>query len=368
MSADVRLVEQADQRLLLDEVTSSTRSGQPCAVLDPTWPAGIRSAARAAVSRAASQGRVTDGDLVVFTSGSTGRPRGVVRRLSSWTASVDQLAALVEAGPAPTTWLPGPLWSSLFLYGAWHTAVLGGRVLTRDENPTPAEVVHCVPGQLDRVMETSLPRLRTVVVAGDRLSGDARMRCETKGLRLVEYYGAAELSFVAWRDAETPMRPFPGAKTQVRDGQLWVRSPYLAHGYLDPEDVGPLRAGADGWATVGDLARETDGGIEVLGRGDAAVTTGGHTVVVEEVEQALRAVPGVVDVAVAGVPSARLGQVLVAVVVGTVDDDTLRTAARSLPGPARPRRFLRADALPRNGSGKLSRPDLAALATRLAAP
>ena len=207
------------------------------------------------------------------------------------------------------------------------------------------------------------------------------------GWRVVEYYGAAELSFVAWRDHDGPLRGFPGVETELRQGVLWARSPYLARGYLtdactprdghsstdgfSPGEVltppegtgGPFRRDPHGWATVSDLAREADGGVEVLGRGDSAVTSGGHTVVVEEVERLLVGVPGVEEVAVLGVPHPRLGQVLVAVVVGSAVDATLREAFATMPAPSRPRRWLHADALPRTSGGKLRRdalPDLVA--------
>jgi long-chain acyl-CoA synthetase len=70
-------------------------------------------------------------------------------------------------------------------------------------------------------------------------------------------------------------------------------------------------------------------------------------------------------VAVLGVPHPRLGQVLAAIVVGSVPDDTLRAAVAGMPGPSRPRRWLHADALPRTSSGKLRREVLPELITRL---
>jgi long-chain acyl-CoA synthetase len=142
---------------------------------------------------------------------------------------------------------------------------------------------------------------------------------------------------------------------------LWARSPYLADGYLTAHTEGPLRFDPHGWATVSDLARAVPGGLEILGRGDSAVTSGGHTVVVEEVERLLRGLPGVDEVAVLGVPHATLGQVLTAVVVGPVLDDTLRAGVAGMPAPSRPRRWVHADALPLTVGGKLRRdalPDL----------
>jgi acyl-CoA synthetase (AMP-forming)/AMP-acid ligase II len=146
---------------------------------------------------------------------------------------------------------------------------------------------------------------------------------------------------------------------------LWARSPYLARGYLTAGAQGPFRLDPHGWATVGDLAREVPGGLEVLGRGDTAVTSGGHTVVIEEVERLLQGIQGVDDVAVLGVAHARLGQVLAAVVVGPALDASLRAAVAVMPTPARPRRWLHTDTLPRTSGGKLRRDALPDLVARL---
>jgi long-chain acyl-CoA synthetase len=105
--------------------------------------------------------------------------------------------------------------------------------------------------------------------------------------------------------------------------------------------------------------------LEVLGRGNAAVTSFGHTVVVEEVERLLQLLPGVDEVAVLGMPHPRLGQVLTAVVVGSALDSTLRAAVAEMPTPSRPLRWLHADALPRGSGGKLSRDALPDLVARL---
>jgi acyl-CoA synthetase (AMP-forming)/AMP-acid ligase II len=236
------------------------------------------------------------------------------------------------------------------------------------------------------------------VVAGDHCPPELWARCEAAGWHLAEYYGASELSFVAWRDRSGPFRAFPGVETELRtqtdqrtgtdlgtetdlmtearpeteagltQGVLWARSPYLADGYLTAQTDGPLRFDDQGWATVSDLARAVPGGLEVLGRGDSAVTSGGHTVVVEEVERLLRGLPGVDEVAVLGVPHRRLGHLLTAVVVGSALDATLRAAVAGMPSPSRPRRWLHADALPRTSGGKLRRdvlPDLVEQLTRV---
>ena len=104
---------------------------------------------------------------------------------------------------------------------------------------------------------------------------------------MVDYYGAAELSFVAMRAAGR-LDAFPGVEIELRDDVIWARSPWLCDGYA-PGQSGPLRRDADGWATVGDRGRfEPDTGLVVLGRGADTVTTAGTTVRCADVSGASR--------------------------------------------------------------------------------
>ena len=364
----------APDGLLAALVRAADGQAPPLAVLDPAWPAALSAGAERLLRRAADDGRLGRGDLVLFTSGSGGRPRGVVRSVASWTASLAPLARLTGIGPGDVVWLPGPLTSSLSLYGGFAAAMAGARVVRGAATPD-VTAAHLVPTLLsdacDRAEDGGLPALRTVVVAGAALPAGLRSRAERLGWRVVEYYGAAELSFVGWRDDDGPFRDFPGASVRLRDGLLWADSPYLARGYLDPGDPGPLRR--DGrWATVADAGRRVGAGWLVSGRAEGAVTTGGSTVLVEEVEAFVGALPGVREVAVAGWPHARLGEVVAAVVVPTAGGGSgtwasaLRTACRDLPPAARPRRWLTASALPRTPAGKVDRAAVARLLPGLA--
>jgi acyl-coenzyme A synthetase/AMP-(fatty) acid ligase len=348
----------------------------------------MRDQALADLGEATESGWLTGADLTVFTSGSSGRPRAVVRTLASWRASLPPLSEVTGVRPAGDraadvapglVWVPGPLTSSLFLYGALHAAWCGlpwagGRPDGTDAQR--ATSAHLVPTQLAAALEAMehglLRDLRTVVVAGAALPPAMRATAERRGLRGIEYYGSAELSFVGWRDDAGPFRTFPGAEVRVGDDQVvWVRSPYVARSYLRRHARGPWRR-QGGWHTVGDLARPDRQGWWLLGRGEAAVTTGGHTVVVAEVEAALREVRGVRDVVVLGLPHDRLGQVVAAVVVPEVDSAgelraRLEVKTRALPRASRPRRWLRADRLPLLASGKVDRRALSARVAELEA-
>jgi acyl-CoA synthetase (AMP-forming)/AMP-acid ligase II len=307
--------------------------------------------------------------LIAVTSGTSGRARPVLRTASSWTASFAPLAEVTGIGPADRVLLTGPLHATLHLFAAVHTLAMGAELTDR---PDGATAVHAVPA----VLADLLPRLphdaplRTAVVAGTALSPEIAARAAQRGIAVTEYYGAAELSFVAARRFPAPMQPFPGAQVQLRDGVLWVRSPYLALGY-SAGVTGPYRRGDDGFATVGDLAVTTgDGGLLIRGRGDAAITTGGATVIAEDIEAALAALPGVAAVAVVGVPHGRLDQIVTAVIEPTpgADLSALRANARGLlREQSLPRRWLLADRLPRTPGGKIARHIVAAAAAAAAA-
>lgn len=297
------------------------------------------------------RGSLSGGGWACFTSGSSGRPRAVVRSRESWTGSFAHLNALTGIGPDDTVLVPGPLNSSLYGFAAVHalgtgaTAILPGRWSLADI--ADATVVHTVPHLLPQVLSSDV---RTVLVGG------AALDPALWDSRVVSYYGATELSFVAVDVDGRGLRPFPEVEVEVRAGEVWVRSPWVADGYLGDAD-GPLRRDADGWMTVGDLASYEPGGVlRLRGRGAGAIQTGGATVVAEDVEAVLRRVPGVVDVVVVGSPHPHLGAVVTAIVEGTAPRAALEAAARAELDPAqRPRRWHAAKRLPRTPTGKPTR-------------
>ncbi|MFF2369679.1 long-chain fatty acid--CoA ligase [Agromyces sp. NPDC058110] len=294
--------------------------------------------------------------LALLTSGSSGAsPRVVARTNDSWLASAEPLAGLAEVGDADRIAVTGPLHVSMHLYGVLHALWLGATATDRLEG---ASAMHATPTRLSRVIDgDTVPR--KAIVAGAALSPALRARASARGIRLVEYYGAAELSFVlGGRDGAT-LRAFPGVEVEVRADAagdvLWARSPYLALGVVGG---GMLRRDAAGFATVGDLAEPTDdGGWVVLGRGDAAITTAGATVVAESVEARLNGLAGVRAAAVLGEPHALLGERIVAVVEladGASLDEVASAARRELPTEELPRRWFAAP-VPLTAAGKVAR-------------
>lgn len=291
------------------------------------------------------------------TSGSTTTPRHVLRTPESWADSFPAVSELAGIGPGSRVWVPGPPTSTMNLFAVVHARDAGAELVDDSAGATHAVLT---PTGLSRLVASGPVPAMTVVVAGDRLGPALHDRSVDAGLTVHHYYGAAELSFVAWGGHADGLRPFPGVEVLGEDGVLWVRSAFVCEGYDGPP--GPFERRPDGFSTVGDLGEVRDGHVVVHGRPEA-VTTGGATVRVADVETALAdAATG--DLVVLGVPHEELGNVLVAVLTDPADLAPLRERARDvLTTAARPRLWLACPDPPLTGAGKLDRDALRRAAT-----
>jgi len=356
------LVAQADPVDLLVEVIAADQLDAAAVLVDPSWPARARdSALRAATLAAEPYG--SNACLIVFTPGRTGAPRPVVRTRRSWITSFPTFSALTGVGADDTVLIPGRLTGSLFLYGALHALTLGAAIYPMSHwsaeraeracaSCTAAHVVPAMLGTLIGRLDPSTSRLRTAICAGTHLDPAVVRAAAGKGIDIIDYYGAPELSIVAIRRPGRGLRAFPGVDVRVEDGVIWAAGPYLASGVAREED---------GYGTVGDHGvMRDDGSLVVLGRGPEAIVTGGAVVVAEGVESTLRRTPGVTDVAVVGRPHPQLGQVVAAVLeVGSNGLPSLaalrETATTGLTESERPRLWYLVDRLPRTSNGKVAR-------------
>lgn len=295
-------------------------------------------------------------DLLAFrTAATAGRARTVLRTSRSWVESYPHVSELLGITAASRVWVPGPLSATMNLFAVAHAAWAGAEVVAR---PADATHAHLTPWWLRRQLADDAQALSGLhlVVAGDRLSPSLAEEAVATGARVSHYYGAAELSFVAWGEHADALRPFPGVEVQDRDGELWVRSPYTCERYAEPQHV--LRRDTDGWTTVGDRGEvgedETGVRVTVFGRA-GGITTAGATVLAADIEHALR-LEATGEVAVIGLPHPDLGQVVAAVVTDAGDLARLRDLSRRVLAPEqRPRRWVHLPSLPLTGAGKVDR-------------
>jgi long-chain acyl-CoA synthetase len=141
-------------------------------------------------------------------------------------------------------------------------------------------------------------------------------------------------------------------------GEIWVRGPNLFAGYWPDGVDGPDE---DGWLRTGDLAyRDADGDLHLVDRRSDLVLVSGFNVYPAEVERVLDAHPAVLESAVIGVPDARTGAAVRAVVVlrpgQTATAEELREhAAGQLARYKVPTSVQFLPALPHSLTGKVSR-------------
>ena len=167
-------------------------------------------------------------------------------------------------------------------------------------------------------------------------------------------------------------RPVPWMEVRVVDefggevpsgevGRLLVRGAAQSVGYFRRPDLFQAAVDAAGWFDTGDLARERpDGGIRIAGRTKDIIVRGGENVPVVEVEAVLYAHPRVREVALVGVPDARLGERGCAVIVPEGAPPTLAELRDHLDraGMAKqfwPERVEIVGELPKTPSGKVQK-------------
>lgn len=309
--------------------------------------------------------------LVVATSGSTGVPKRVVLGRAAVLASVAASARRLGAtGPwvlaLPPTYVAG-IQVVVRSLVAGHEPVL----LERDGWPEgEGWFVSLVPTQLGRLLDDevavdALRRAHTVLLGGGPIDPTLRARAGAAGVRVVATYGAAETAGGCVYDG----LPLDGVAVAVGEaGRIRIGGPTLFEEY-DGEPALTRETLVDGWYLTSDAGRiDEDGRLQVLGRLDDVVLSGGLNVPAPAVAARLREHPAVAAAEVLGVPDEEWGNRVVAFVV-------TRSAAVAPPAPDlrewvaavhprawAPRQVVLLDELPLLPNGKPDRQALRSMA------
>jgi o-succinylbenzoate---CoA ligase len=315
--------------------------------------------------------------LVVTTSGTTGAPKGALLTAAALTASASATHARLGG---PGSWLlalppyhiaglqvlvrsvlAGSVPVELDVSGGFDITRLPGAIerLGSGRRYTSLVAAQLAKALTDPAATAALAELDAVLLGGGPAPRPILDAAAAAGIAVVGAYGMSETAGGCVYDGV----PLDGVLLRVSDGRIIIGGPTLAKGYRNPVDPDPFAE--PGWFFTDDLGTlDYTGGagvLTVLGRADAAVSTGGLTVLPGPVEAALCTHPAVGDCAVFGVADDRLGQRVVAAVV--VRDgcqpptlDALRAhVTRTLDATAAPRELHIVDELPRRGIGKVDR-------------
>ncbi len=357
-------------------------------------------------------GTVAASDDVAFqlyTSGTTGLPKGVMLTTAN-------LLTLFSDGGAAWGFEPG-LSVHLIVMPMFHIAGLGcsalglyfgcRTVILRDV--VPAELLRVlsqegithtfmVPAVLHMLLQTpgvdtaDFSALRQLAYGASPISAAVLEKAiATIGCHFVQVYGLTETTgSITQLEAEDhdPIgrpellrscgRPYPWVEMRVVDsatgedvpegmvGELWTRSPQNMAGYWNNPAATAAAITPDGWFKTGDAGyRDAEGYLYLHDRVKDMVVSGGENVYPAEVENVIMGFPGVLDVAVIGVPDERWGEAVKAIVVAAPGqepspDELITFCHQSLAGFKCPKSVDFATVLPRNPSGKLLKRELRA--------
>jgi len=353
-------------------------------------------------------GRGEPGDVIVqmYTSGTTGVPKGVLTThaniaaaaaTSEWWGFDEDTISLT---PLPMFHIGGIGWAYC---GLWHGATT---ILVSDFQPphvldilerqavtnaifvpTMLQMLAAVPGAAQR----DYAALRSIAYGASPITTTLlKSALRTFGCNLIGSYGLTESTGTVVRlepedhDPEGARerllraagRPYPWVELRVVDpstgadrpphavGEVWLRAPNVMAGYFNR----PLETAAaltpDGWLRTGDGGYLDDEGYLFLtDRVKDMIVSGGENVYPIEVEEVLAQHPDVDDVTVIGVPDARWGEAVKALVIpragrAPAADDLIAFARERLAGYKLPRSIELVDAFPRTPTGKILKREL----------
>ena len=153
-----------------------------------------------------------------------------------------------------------------------------------------------------------------------------------------------------------------GGNIEDYTGEICVRGPQVMQGYWKkPEETAAILR--DGWLRTGDVGHmDARGVITITDRKKDMILVSGFNVYPNEVENVIASMPGVLEVGVVGVPSAKSGETVKAVIVKKdptlTADDVKKYCRTQLTGYKMPREIIFVDALPKTAVGKILRREL----------
>ncbi len=303
--------------------------------------------------------------VVVETSGSTGRPKRVVLSRRAVLASVHASTARLGGGGPWVLALPPTFVAGLQV--VCRSLVAGHRPVMYDNHGSLAAAVAAaggspyislVPTQLVRALASpddtaALADCAAVLVGGGPVDADVRERASAAGIRTVVTYGSAETAGGCVYEG----LPLDGVAVAVgADGRIRVGGPTLFDGY-DEEPELTAEVLVDGWFLTADAGRfDEDGRLQVLGRLDDMVISGGVKVPTGVVAERLRAHPAITAVDVGRVSDDEWGERVVAWVVGEVTLEEVRDWVSAVhPRTWAPRELRLLDEMPLLRNGKVDR-------------
>jgi malonyl-CoA/methylmalonyl-CoA synthetase len=335
---------------------------------------------------------------ILYTSGTTGRSKGAMLSHDNLYSNARVLVDHWKFTSQDILLHALPIYHTHGLFVACNTTLLSGASMIFQEQfkvenvlemLPKATVMMGVPTFYTRLL--SEPGFDRALVKQMRLfvSGSAPLSPQTHkefaertDHTILERYGMTETNmntsnpYDGKRKAGTVGLPLPGVEIRITDqitgepvksgvvGMIEICGPNVFKGYWKMPEKTTQEFRSDGFFISGDLGQvDEDGYIAIVGRDKDLIISGGFNVYPAEVENAIDAINGVVDVAVIGAPHSDFGEGVTAIVVASKEnppssDDIKNQLSDVLAKYKMPKTVIFVDALPRNKMGKVQKNEL----------
>lgn len=340
-----------------------------------------------------------DPAVLMHTGGTTGSPKAVVLTHKNLASNVVQSVAWVPPlyGGSEVFYSVLPYFHA---YGFTTTLLTGIRLgatlavfpkfdvpqILLAQKRLPCTFFVGVPPMFERLLKevdafgTDLSSIRFTLSGAMPLTQELSDEWEqATGSYLVEGYGMTEASPIILGSPLSEQRkpgalglPYPSTNIRIVDpedpskevadgevGELLVSGPQVFSGYLDdPEETEAVFY--DGWLRTGDLVQVRDDFVYMADRRKELIISGGFNIYPSQVEEAVRSMPGVLEVAVVGMPGGNRGEEVTAALVleagaSVTLADVREWAEKSIAHYALPRQIVVVQELPRSQIGKVLR-------------
>lgn len=348
--------------------------------------------------------RATPDDIayLIYTSGSSGRPKGVMLDQKGQLAAIRICALEMRLTSLDRAYISMPLFHvGAKFYQSAATMVGGCAYVAERYVPAAAldsierhrlTVMPLVPTMLESLLEQptlptrDLSSMRTIVYTGAAMPRPVIERgLELLGPRFLQMYGQTEnLGGTYLYPQDHAISNEPGRKVlasvgrpgllssvkivdergrtcpQGQPGEVLLKSDAIMRGYWN-NSVATLATVKDGWVWTGDIGViDEQGLLFIVGRRKDMIITGGENVFAGEVEAAILRHPAILQAAVVGVPDARWGEAIQAIVVckpGQLAeaDDIIKHCAGLIASYKKPKHVAVVAELPRNPVGKIDK-------------
>lgn len=361
------------------------------------WPAAaMASAARRDLPAVAPD----DIAQIQYTSGTTGFPKGALLTHRGLTNNARFFARGIGATPNDVWVNPMPLFHTagcgLVTLGALQTggthvippgfdATLMLNLIEQERGTAMLGVPTMLVAMLNELQEMSydLSSVRLIATGGAPVSPDLVRRVQKKlGARVVIGYGQTEASpYVTHTAPDDPQedggltvgRPMPHCEVKIvdpesgatvptgRSGEICARGYSVMKGYFNNPGATAGAIDRQGWLHTGDLgSMDSQGYCRILGRLKDMIIRGGENIYPREIEELLCRYPGVIDVAVVGVPDETWGEIPAAVIrcaggKRPSEDDLFDFCRQHLAPYKTPRLWRFVDQFPQTASGKVQK-------------